>query len=43
MSIEQLPKLLGHASVLTTQRYAHLASTQWDSVRAALSGDGKQA
>ncbi|WP_158170935.1 tyrosine-type recombinase/integrase [Rhodococcus sp. JT-3] len=28
--------LLGHQSVVTTQRYSHLASTQWDSIRAVL-------
>ncbi|MFC9764637.1 tyrosine-type recombinase/integrase [Rhodococcus jostii] len=33
--------LLGHQSVLTTQRYSHLAASQWDSVRAVL-GDGPQ-
>ncbi|MCF8784176.1 tyrosine-type recombinase/integrase [Rhodococcus ruber] len=31
--------LLGHQSVLTTQRYSHLANSQWDAVRAVL-GDG---
>ena len=29
-------ELLGHASIVTTQRYAHLANTQWDAVRAVL-------
>jgi len=29
-------ELLGHQSIVTTQRYAHLATTQWDSIRAAL-------
>jgi len=35
VSIEVLQKLLGHASVHTTGRYAHLANTSWDAVRAA--------
>ncbi|MEV0697457.1 tyrosine-type recombinase/integrase [Saccharopolyspora sp. NPDC050389] len=33
--IEVVSKLLGHASVATTERYAHLADSQWDAVRAA--------
>ena len=32
--------LLGHASIVTTQRYAHLANTQWDAVRAVLGDTG---
>lgn len=34
--------LLGHQSVLTTQRYSHLASSQWDAVRQVL-GDVPEA
>ncbi|MGP4018295.1 tyrosine-type recombinase/integrase [Saccharopolyspora sp. 5N708] len=41
--IEALSKLLGHASVTTTERYSHLADTQWDAVRAALDGKPKTA
>jgi integrase len=36
VSLEQVSKLLGHASLLTTQRYAHLAQAQWNQVRDAL-------
>lgn len=36
--IEVVSELLGHASLGTTQRYAHLANTQWDQIRAVLSG-----
>ncbi|WP_407107819.1 tyrosine-type recombinase/integrase [Rhodococcus aetherivorans] len=36
VSIYALKELLGHQSVVTTQRYSHLANTQWDDVRAAL-------
>ncbi|MFI0465347.1 tyrosine-type recombinase/integrase [Saccharopolyspora sp. 5N102] len=36
VSIKALSVLLGHASVATTERYAHLADTQWDQVRAVL-------
>ncbi|MFE7742606.1 tyrosine-type recombinase/integrase [Nocardia sp. NPDC057455] len=34
--IEDVSRLLGHASVTTTMRYAHRAKSRWDSVRAAL-------
>ncbi len=34
--IEEVSRLLGHASLATTQRYAHRGRTQWDKVRAAL-------
>jgi integrase len=36
--IEVVSVLLGHASLATTQRYAHLADSQWDQIRAVLSG-----
>lgn len=36
VSIEAVSDLLGHESVQTTMRYAHLASTQWSHVRGAL-------
>lgn len=36
----QVSKLLGHGSITITERYSHLATSQWDAVRAALdSGD----
>lgn len=41
VSIYALKELLGHQSVVTTQRYSHLANTQWDDVRTAL-GDRPQ-
>lgn len=31
-----LKDLLGHQSVVTTQRYSHLATSQWDSIREVL-------
>lgn len=43
VSIEVLSKLLGHASVQTTERYAHLADTRWDAVRVALGGRNENA
>ncbi len=36
VSIYALKELLGHQSVVTTQRYSHLAKSQWDDVRSAL-------
>lgn len=36
VSIEALCDLLGHASIATTMRYAHLAQSQWKSVVAVL-------
>lgn len=36
--IEQVQDLLGHKYITTTQRYTHLADTQWASVRDALRG-----
>jgi integrase len=32
----QVSKLLGHGSITTTERYSHLADSQWDAVRAVL-------
>lgn len=34
--IQQVQKLLGHASLRTTQRYASLADSQWENVRSVL-------
>lgn len=42
VSIEALSKLLGHSSVTVTERYSHLADTQWGAVRAALEGTPKR-
>jgi integrase len=38
VSIEALSELMGHASIAVTQRYAHLADTQWGNVVEALNG-----
>lgn len=42
VTIEALSALLGHGSVTTTARYAHLSDTQWTKVRAALDGRSRQ-
>ncbi|GAC1374851.1 MAG: site-specific integrase [Acidimicrobiales bacterium] len=34
----QVSRLLGHGSITTTERYSHLATSQWDTVRAVLDG-----
>lgn len=34
--IQEVSKLLGHATITTTMRYAHLAETQWDGIRKLL-------
>ncbi|WP_067705132.1 tyrosine-type recombinase/integrase [Nocardia jejuensis] len=34
--IQEVSRLLGHANIATTQRYAHRAKAQWDRVRDAL-------
>ncbi|MEH6802661.1 MAG: site-specific integrase [Rhodococcus erythropolis] len=34
--LEEVSRLMGHASILTTMRYAHLAKSHWDKVRDAL-------
>lgn len=36
VQIEGLSELLGHSSIATTQRYSHLAETQWEGVVDAL-------
>ncbi|WJJ10414.1 tyrosine-type recombinase/integrase [Prescottella equi] len=33
-------ELLGHQSIVTTERYAHLADSQWSMVRGVLDGEG---
>lgn len=38
MTIEALSELLGHSSVIVTQRYAHFADTQWTKAREILDG-----
>lgn len=40
VSIEALSELMGHSSIAVTQRYAHLADTQWGSVVEALQRKG---
>lgn len=37
--IEVVSELLGHASLSTTQIYAHFANTQWDRIRAVLANE----
>lgn len=37
IAIERVQMLLGHSSVTTTARYAHLVADDWDAVRQALS------
>ncbi|GGG04511.1 site-specific integrase [Rhodococcoides trifolii] len=39
----QVKELLGHSSITVTERYAHLAQSQWDGVRAVLDGPGRAA
>ncbi|WP_425394333.1 tyrosine-type recombinase/integrase [Actinopolyspora mortivallis] len=39
VTVEQVSELLGHSTITMTQRYAHLADTQWEAVRAALDGN----
>ncbi len=36
IQIEEVSRLLGHASITTTMRYAHRSRSQWDDVRTAL-------
>jgi integrase len=39
-TIEELSGLLGHSSILVTQRYAHLAPDRWSKIRERMSGKG---
>ncbi|GAB33064.1 tyrosine-type recombinase/integrase, partial [Gordonia otitidis] len=36
ITLDAVSKLMGHSSVLVTQRYASAAESQWDAVRNAL-------
>lgn len=38
MTIEALSELLGHSSIVVTQRYSHFAETQWTKAREILDG-----
>lgn len=38
MTIEALSELLGHSSIVVTQRYSHFADTQWTKAREILDG-----
>ncbi|EOM75549.1 tyrosine-type recombinase/integrase [Rhodococcus rhodnii] len=40
VSLYEVKTLLGHKSIKTTERYAHLAPGQWDGVRAVLNQHG---
>lgn len=42
-TLDKIQILLGHASPQTTQRYAHLVDTHWDSIRSALGGSSPDA
>lgn len=39
-TIEELSGLLGHSSILVTQRYAHLAPDRWSKIRERMAGKG---
>lgn len=38
VALEEIQRLLGHASSVTTQRYAALGESQYDQILAALNG-----